>query len=220
MSDPGPPIGVLVVDDEWFWADAVVHQVEAMTEARSVGIAASSQEALAICARARPRVALVDLMLGDEDSGIRVAQTLAARFPDLRVVMVSVEPTGLAIAEARRAGLAGFVAKDDLLTRERVRELVLDVALGGTAYSPRVLELEAADIGDERYGLTGQEMEIIRCFSRGLGTPEIARLVCLAHQTVRNKTDRIGKKMGVKGRLEIVAKALQEGLILPPSGRR
>lgn len=208
---------MLVVEDHWVWADAVVHQIASMTEARCVGVAATADEAITACARSQPQVALVDLLLGD-DSGLRLARVLRGRFPALQIVIVTVEPSLLSIAEAREIGLVGFVSKDDLLTRERVRDLVIDVARGRTVFSSRVLGLERSGHEGGGFGLTDQEREIVRCLSRGLGTPDIARLLCLAPQTVRNKTSRIGLKLGVSGRLEIVAKALEERIIPTPSG--
>lgn len=211
-------IRVLVVEDHWVWADAVVHQIAAMPQAECVGVAAGAEEAIAAAARTAPHVALVDRLLG-QDSGLRVARVLRGRLPAMRIVIVTVEPSPHAIAEAREAGLAGFVSKDDLLSGEQVRQLIVEVAGGGTVFSPAVRRIEDPDAADAAFGLTSQEREIIRCLARGRGTPEIARVLCLAPQTVRNKTSRIGLKLGVSGRLEIVAKALDERIISRPDAR-
>lgn len=210
-------IGVVVVEDHWVWADAVVHQLQKMHGVSCVGVAANAAEALRLCSETMPRIALVDLLLG-KDSGIRVARTLRSRFPGLRIVIVTVEPSPLAIAEAREAGLAGFVCKDDLLTRGQVTDLVDQMLAGREVFSQRALDLEAGSAAGEGYGITAEDREMIRLFSRGLGTAEVARRMCLADQTVRNRTSRIGAKLGVSGRLEIVAKALDEGIITTPNG--
>ena len=213
---------VLVVEDHWVWADAVVHQLEGASGVSVVGVATSADEALRLAAELRPDIALVDLLLG-EDSGLRVARTLRARMPALRVVMVTAEPSAWAIAEARAAGVVGFVSKDDLVTGEQVKRLIAEVMRGRNVVSARVAAIEAsstrdgAALADVRFGLSAQEVELVRCLSHGLGTVDIGRQLSIGPQTVRNKTSAIGAKLGVSGRLEIVAKALSEGIIPPPS---
>lgn len=208
---------VMVVDDEWFWADAVVHQIEAMPDAECVGVARDGLEARSLCAERRPQVALIDRVLG-EDSGIRLARILSDRFPGLRAVIVTVEPTPLSIAEARDARLPGFVAKDDLLTRQEVHRVVREVAAGRRCFSDAVRRLEEQTAAADGRGLTPQEHEIVICLARCMETEDIARHLCIAEQTVRNKTRDIGEKLGVSGRLAIVMTALRERIICLPEG--
>lgn len=217
------PLRVMIVENNWVWASAMERQVDGAAGIEWVGTATSGEEGLALAVERRPDVALVDLLLG-EDSGLRLARTLGHRAPEVRVVMVSIEPSAWALAEARAAG-AGFVSKDDLLTREGILAVLRRVAAGERVYSERVRALEApsdaagAPGGAGRLGLTPREMELVGCLVRGLGTPEIMRQMSLSPSRVRNLTVEVGKKLGVSGRLAIVVRAHDEGLVDPP-GRR
>ncbi len=205
----------MVVEDHWVWASAVAKHLDDAEEIEVVGVASTADEAIAMAARVRPDVALVDLLLGD-DSGVRVARVLHTRAPATRVVIITTEPTVWASREAREVGVAGFVAKDDLLTHEQLVSIVVAVAAGRDVFPRPLDEMGGNESGVLPYGLTGQEREIIRCMSEGMGTPAIALHLCVGRQTVRNKTTAIGRKLGVSGRLEIVARSLAEGIITPP----
>jgi ATP/maltotriose-dependent transcriptional regulator MalT len=64
----------------------------------------------------------------------------------------------------------------------------------------------------ERLGLTEREVEIVRLLMRGFSTAEITAALHVHPQTVRNNTHRIGVKLGVSGRLKIVARARELGI--------
>ncbi len=207
----------------WVWGSAIAHQLSLRPGVRVVGTASTIDEALELARLKHPVVSLVDLMLAG-DSGLRFVRTSQARSLATRSVIVTSEPTPWAISQAREAGAVGFVAKDDLMTGDNVWQVVEAVANGGQFYSETALNKHP--IGPQGNGaaptanpfdLTDQEVEMIRCFSRGMDTAGIARQLSIGHQTVRNKTRAIGSKLGVSGRLEIVSAALRLGIIVPPT---
>lgn len=218
MSDGQTGVGVLVVENHWVWADAVMHRIGEMEGMRKVGPAATMAEALELCEAENPRVALVDLLL-EGDSGLRIARAIRSRHPAMKIVIVTVEPTAKAISEARELGLAGFVCKDDLLTGLQIQQLIATLLRGKDVYSPTVRQLEVSAAAGAAHGLSDDDLELIRCFARGLGTTDISRSLSLAPQTIRNRTSKIGQSLGVHGRLEIVARALERGIISPPASQ-
>ncbi|MEQ8834450.1 MAG: helix-turn-helix transcriptional regulator [Miltoncostaeaceae bacterium] len=58
-----------------------------------------------------------------------------------------------------------------------------------------------------RLGLSHREVEVVEHLMAGRDTSEIAERLHLEPQTIRNITHRIGRKLGVSGRLRIVARA-------------
>ena len=206
-----------MVEDSWVWGSAIAHQLGSRPGVRVVGPARSVDEALASARAERPIVALVDLNLV-EDSGLRFVRTAVARGLGTRSVIVTSEPTAWALGEARAAGAFGFVGKDDLDTGDKVWTVVEAVAGGRTVFS----EVTAADGGvgasvGASLGLSPSDVELVRCFSQGMNTQAIARQLSLGEQTVRNRTTVIGGRLGVSGRLEIVAMSLRLGIIEPPT---
>ena len=72
--------------------------------------ARTGAEALAVCRRYEPHVALVDLFLGGE-SGPEICERLRAEAPAPRVLLMS-GAGGISPRAARAAGAAGFISKD------------------------------------------------------------------------------------------------------------
>lgn len=72
------------------------------------------------------------------------------------------------------------------------------------------------DDAADRFGLTGREIEIIGLLMRGFSTEEMTAVLHVHPQTVRNNTHRIGVKLGVSGRLKIVARARELGIVPAP----
>lgn len=209
---------VIIVEDHWVWASAVEAQLATVDGIDVVGVAATADDAIRLAMDAQPDVALIDLLLG-EDSGLRAARVMRSRGSTAAIAIITTDPSPWAITEARDLGLQGFVSKDDLMSREEITRVVLDLAAGERVISPSVRGF--GTVAELPYGLTAQEQEIIRCWADGMGTREVSARLCVGQQTIRNKTSAIGRKLQISGRLEIVAKARAEGIVGPrrsPSG--
>lgn len=108
---------ILVVDDE-----PQIRDMLSLYFSRhnfQVSVAANSAEALRAVSSARYDVAVLDIGLAEED-GLKLLETLKAKHPDLRVIML----TGMGfvedlLEEAHRKGADGYVSKvlplDELL---------------------------------------------------------------------------------------------------------
>lgn len=193
-------ISVLIIEDQWVWASAVAHALEREGGIRHAHIASGVDEGLRIATSMKPDVALVDLFL-DHDSGLRFARTAGTRGLTPRVAMMSIEPNAWAVQQARAAGVAGFIHKDDLKSPPVLVGMVRALANGQQVFTERV---SARPLIDEA-GLTDRELELMRCLSVGMGTEQIADHLSVVPQSVRNIIGRIGAKLGVSGRVEIIA---------------
>jgi DNA-binding NarL/FixJ family response regulator len=111
----------LIVDDNAGFLDAARHLLEG-DDITVAGVASTGAEALRQARALRPDVALVDIELGEE-SGLDVAEQLAADRADRRIILIST------YAEADFADLVadspavGFVSKSDL-SRQAIRALL------------------------------------------------------------------------------------------------
>ena len=64
-------------------------------------------------------------------------------------------------------------------------------------------------------GLTEREHEVLSVMVQGLGTNEIAQMLSISPNTVRNHIQNILHKLQVNSRLEAVAQAFELGLVKP-----
>jgi PAS domain S-box-containing protein len=70
----------------------------------------------------------------------------------------------------------------------------------------------APDPTSEAAALTSRELQILRCLAHGQTTPAIAKVLAIAHVTVRNHTQSILQKLDVHSKLEAVVRARALGI--------
>ncbi|WP_063815598.1 response regulator [Streptomyces scabiei] len=194
-----------------------------------VGEAVTGEEALALAARLRPDVVLMDLQLGDGVDGVTATRRLTARpagtesrgteghgtegsaAPAPRVLVLTMFDTDADISRAIEAGATGY-----LLKAERPEELfaaIRDAASGRTTLSAPVADRLMAKLRSPRPALSEREHEILGQLARGLGNREIARALFISEATVKTHLGRIYAKLGVETRAGAVAVAKERRLL-------
>jgi DNA-binding NarL/FixJ family response regulator len=107
-SEPKDPIRVLIVDDDPRVLQAIGSTIALEADMVTVAEAADAKTALAVAEDTKPSVALVDVLLPDDVTGLALVRSLQQR-PGCEVVAMSVR-SGLRAA-ARAAGAVAFVEK-------------------------------------------------------------------------------------------------------------
>ncbi|HTU14001.1 MAG TPA: PAS domain S-box protein [Solirubrobacterales bacterium] len=131
---------------------------------------------------------------------------------DIKQLQAKVVETSqrLALMEERERIAAGLY--------NRVADLA---ATSDTADEIRALEAALTSVTAERFGLNGGDIEVLELLAKGRTNREIAEAVHLSPHTVKDRVGRILKALGVTGRAEAVAVAIQKGLVggrIPPTG--
>ena len=116
-------LGVLIVDDNWLFAEAARDRLE-REGLRVVGVAATSAEALRRAEELRPEVVLVDVMLGGE-SGFELARGLAAQHRDggPAVILISTYSAADFARPIAESPATGFLPKQEL-SADAIRRIV------------------------------------------------------------------------------------------------
>jgi two-component system response regulator DesR len=162
--------------------------------------ARTGAEAIAVCRRYEPHVALVDLFLGDE-SGPEICVRLRAEAPAPRVLLMS-GAGGISPRAARGAGAAGFISKDWPATEiaKMVRMVGDGMEVFRQAKNPAVPPL------------TDRESEILGLIAGGATNREIAGTLFLSPHTVKEHTSTLYRKLGARNRADAVQRAQRLGL--------
>ncbi|MFI9550767.1 response regulator [Nonomuraea endophytica] len=212
-----PPIRVLLADDQEMIRTSLRIILEDQPDIVVVAEAADGVEAIEQAHRTRPDVCLVDIQMPRLD-GIGVARALAGAEP--RVVMVTTFDLDEYVYGALRLGAAGFVLKDagPKLLVEAVRAAYTGDALISPSITLRLLS-HLAERGARARArvpaqpLTVREAEIVRAIAKGRTNQEIADELFLSLSTVKGYVSGILDKLGVRGRVEIVAWAWESRLM-------
>lgn len=105
------PIRILLVDDHTLFRQGLRQLLETTEDLLVVGEAGSGNEALALVETLAPDVVLMDIAMPDLD-GIAATAVLHERFPNVRVVMLTMYDATTHGEAARAAGASTYVSKN------------------------------------------------------------------------------------------------------------
>ncbi len=166
------------------------------------------QAALAAVAEQPPDVVLLDLRLGDMD-GLEVLTRLRQRYPHLCVLILSAQDGDAAIAQALRAGAAGYLLKS--MSNQQILGAIRTAAHG--RYSPAGAVAEKLAQFAFSSELTPREVDVLRLAAQGLSNRKIGDALGLTEHTVKSYFRNVLAKLDVKDRTEAVAEAIRRGII-------
>jgi DNA-binding NarL/FixJ family response regulator len=183
-----------------------------------VGEAANGREALALCCRLQPDLALIDVRMPGQD-GLTTCRAIKEQCPATSVILVTMHENPEYLLEALKAGAAGYVLKDisryELLTAvQRVLsgESILDKEL-----ATRLLQHLAHEMSYQEelplVRLSPREREVLQLLTLGQTNREIAGNLTLSVSTVKIHVVHILAKLGVSDRTQAAVRAVELGLV-------
>jgi DNA-binding NarL/FixJ family response regulator len=186
-----------------------------------VGEAADGDEAVALAARLRPDVVLMDIRMPRLDGLAATRKVLALPATQTRVLILTTFDQDEYVFEALRAGASGFMLKtapaDQLVAG--VREVAAGEALLAPTITRRLIErfaqtLEPDLVPPRGYDeLTAREREVLLLVARGLSNAEIAAELVVESSTVKSHVASLLGKLGVRDRVGAVVLAYESGLV-------
>jgi DNA-binding NarL/FixJ family response regulator len=214
--DTAGPITVAIVEDHTLVREGTRRILEGEGDLRVVAEAERAEDALALCRRLHPDVALIDLRLPD-GSGIRLVTQMVEACPSTRAVILSAFDDEEYVVAALEAGAAGYLVKNipsrdlvDAVRRAHAGELVLQPSLAA-ALAIRRLQPQRR--------LSARERDVLALVSEGLPNKAIGRRLGISERTVENHVRHVFEKLGVASRTEAAVQAMSRGL-LPDSEMR
>ncbi len=159
-----------------------------------------------------PDILLLDIAMPGP-SGIEVANLLRAKYPELRILILSSIEQPTIIEQALAAGVNGYLHKDFIL--DELQEALNAVLSGNCFLSPNIRLLAASTAGNAPTtpGLTTRQKEILCLVASGLSTKEIARQLSISPKTVEFHRSRLMERIGVHDVTGLTRYALQNGMI-------
>jgi DNA-binding NarL/FixJ family response regulator len=204
---------VLLADDHELAREALRSVLAREHDLEVVGEAVDGPETVALAARRRPDIVMMDLRMPGLD-GLAATRAILAEAPATRVVVLTSSDTRSHMLEAIGAGAAGFLPKG--ATRAELL-LALRSALAGEVRAqvggPEPGLSSEAKLPDGTHGLTPREVEVLRLVARGRTNEAIAHELGLTANTVKTHVAHVLRKLAAPDCAAAVARAASLGLL-------
>jgi DNA-binding NarL/FixJ family response regulator len=217
--DTASPIRLLLVDDQQLMREGLRTLLELHPDLCVVGEASDGVAAEHEVERLRPRVALMDLRMPHRD-GVTTTRRLTARFPDLRVLVLTTYDDDELVFDAIEAGAAGYLLKD--VGSDALADAIRAAARGESPLQPSVARkvllrlrgkpITPAELPVVREELSPRELDVLRRLGHGATNREIADDLSLTEGTVKNYISSILAKTGLHDRTQAAVFAVRSGL--------
>jgi DNA-binding NarL/FixJ family response regulator len=219
-------VRILLIDDHPLFRQGVTWTLSNQPDLDIIGEVADGQAAIQQADILLPDLVLCDINLPGMN-GLEVTRILKRRHPQMAVIILTLHEDDEQLFHAIRVGASAYAIKDiaaqDLISLIRrvgrgeylINENVLSRPFVASKVLDQFRELATLDEASDTVfsPLTPREVEILDCVARGNSNKEIARLLSISDQTVKNHITSILRKLAVNDRTQAVIYALRHGWI-------
>jgi len=218
-------ISVLIVSQQILFRQGVELALSSMRDMKISSVADFNNGIAVALDESPPDVVVVDID-GPSDSGLTLARRMKQRLPSIGVVMLTSNPNDAQLFQALKAQAAGYLNKEttaanlaDSIRRIASGEHIINECLvTHPNVADQVLqqfqELSSqSETEDIISPLTAREIEILKNMGHGYLNKQIALILGISEQTIKNHVTSILRKLNANARTEAVVLGIKQGLI-------
>ncbi len=185
-----------------------------------VGEAENGREAIRAVGQFTPDLVLMDLTMPGMN-GIEAVTEIKRRYPDVRVLVMTLHTAEDYIHASLKAGADGYILKD--ATQEEFRVAIKSVLQGKTYLSTDVSSKvvsgylsggKSAGASSVYDSLTHREREVLKLVAEGRSNKYIAEFLNLSVKTVEKHRSNLMAKLDLHNASALTAYAIEKGLIV------
>jgi DNA-binding NarL/FixJ family response regulator len=212
MANRESDIKVVVVEDDDLFREHLAALIGGAQGFRCLGSHRTAEAALKNLPLELPDILLLDLELPNIP-GLELISEVAARWPALAILVLTICDDNARIFEALEAGAIGYLVKP--VSPTRLLEAITEAHAGGSPMPSQIARLVVKRFqhqGRSRQqleSLTPREAEMLEHIAHGLQTNEIAELLGLSERTIGSHLRNIYAKLHVRSRAAAIARFLK-----------
>ena len=214
----GKPARLVIADDHELARAGLRAMLTDQRGFELVGEASNGQEALQLCRRLRPDLALLDVRMPQMD-GLTTCRAIKQECAATSVILITMHANTDYLFEALKAGAAGYVLKDlsqrELITA--VQKVLHGESILNQELMARLLQRLASETPTQEDlplgRLSPREREVLQLLTKGQTNREIARNLTVSMSTVKIHVEHILAKLGVSDRTQAAVRAVEMGLV-------
>jgi DNA-binding NarL/FixJ family response regulator len=210
---------LLLADDHALVRQGLRKILEERPDWQVVAEAGNGRDAVALTLQHRPDLAILDIGM-PLLNGIDATRQVVNKWPDARVLMLSMHKDEPYVARAFQAGVKGYLLKDSV--GADLIDAVEAVTKGHPFFSPDVASkmvndyvrrLHGTRVVDPYEALSDREREIFQLIAEAYSNKDIAVILGISPATVETHRARILQKLDIHNAAEVVLYAVRRGII-------
>lgn len=211
-------IKIIIADDHQMFIDGIKSLLKLDKKMTIVGEANNGQEVLEILLKTKTDIILMDVNMLVMD-GIEATKQVRQKYPDVKILMLTMFNTRDYIEKVLRAGAHGYILKNT--GKEELHEAIETVMRGESYFSKEVTERimeglqkkKVAENNPMMVELTEREKDVLKLIAEELTTQEIADKLFISHHTVETHRKNLISKLNVRNTAGLVKYAVHQGLV-------
>jgi len=208
-------IRVIIADDHQMFIDGMKMLIQSYDNIEVVGEANDGDGALTLLEQHPADIAILDINMPGKD-GIETAKVIREKFPEIRVLMVTMYKQKEFISQLVAAGVSGYILKntgaDELYTAIRV------IHEGGEYFGEEITQeilhsMRHRNSMPEEVHFSKREIEILKLLAEELTSQQIAEKLFISFHTVESHRKNMLSKAGVKNTAGLIRYGINGGMI-------
>lgn len=210
----GSKLQILIVDDHQILLDGIEAMLQGVGDFKVIGKCSDGNTALNFLNENPVDILLTDLYM-PKMTGMELTQKVKKRFPNVKVLALSVSYDVSIVHDLIDAGISGFIIKT--IGRDELIEAIKTISQGNIYFSREVSNEILRSLSnrseEEVYHLTEREIEIVKLIAQEFSNAEIANKLCISERTVETHRKNIYRKTNTKTIVGLIKYAVEHKLI-------
>ncbi|QHS54708.1 response regulator transcription factor [Mucilaginibacter sp. 14171R-50] len=204
---------IFIVDDHQMVIDGLRLIIDTINGFTIVGESTSATHALDCLTGLNTDILLTDVSM-PEMSGVELTRLVKKKFPNIKIIALSMFSESQVVAEMIDAGISGYILKNT--GKQELIEALNKVSYGQNYFGQDItLQLMKSfkRNQDESSRLTDREIEIIRMIEQDFGNKQIADMLFISERTVETHRKNILRKTNTQTVVGLLKYAYERKII-------
>ncbi|MGB2993466.1 MAG: response regulator transcription factor [Paenisporosarcina sp.] len=218
---------IVIIDDHQLFREGVKRILDFEDSFDVIAEGDDGSDALSLYEQYLPEVILMDINM-PRKNGVEATGELMAKYPDAKVIMLSIHDDESYVMHALKTGALGYMLKE--MDADAIIQAIKVVAAGGSYLHPKVTRnlvsefrrlserenkgtFHQSEIRRPFHLLTKRECEVLQLLTDGQSNRMIGETLFISEKTVKNHVSSILQKMNVNDRTQAVVTAIKNGWV-------
>lgn len=206
-------IKILLVDDHQLFRDGLKNILEKKSNMTVIAEAANGRDAVKICSKTQPDVAIIDVSMPDMN-GLEATTQILKSNPDIKIIGLSMYASKQFIQGMFDAGAYAYLLKDgdadEFITA--ITTVMHDKKYLAKKVDQEFLSTLKKGENISNAELSSREKEVLQLIAEGNSSKEIGEKLFLSSKTIDVHRNNIMKKIDLHTIPELTKYAIQKGL--------